>query len=143
MTERDLYGTWRLVSATGRDVTTGETTDFFVKAPRGFLSYGRDGRMSAILVMDDRPRPADMAKATDAERVRLFDTMAAYAGAFTVSGGTVTHHVDVSWNENWTGTDQLRHFRIVGDRLYITGNLEPSNIDSAPMVAELVWEKVE
>ena len=36
----ELYGTWRLVSFTQTIVATGETTDVFGKAPRGFLNYG-------------------------------------------------------------------------------------------------------
>ena len=101
----DLYGTWRLLSFTRRVVATGEMSDLLGKAPHGFLSYGRDGRMSAILAKDGRPKPADMAKLTGEERAELFSTMIAYAGTFTIDGKTVTHHVDISWNENLTGTD--------------------------------------
>ena len=53
----DLYGTWRLLSFTQRVVATGEKSDVFGKAPHGFLSYGRNGRMSAILAKDGRPSP--------------------------------------------------------------------------------------
>ena len=102
-----LYGTWKLVSFTQRVVATGMTTEIFGSSPRGFLSYSRDGRMNAILVKDKRPRPADMAHATSEDRAQLFSSMYAYAGTFTVDGNTVTHHVDISWNENWTGSDQF------------------------------------
>ena len=61
----ELYGTWRLVSFVSQFVATGEKVDNFGKAPRGFLSYGRDGRMSAILVKDERPKPTDLAKVTN------------------------------------------------------------------------------
>ncbi len=138
----DLHGTWRLRSVTGRDAATGERIDFFGKAPRGYLSYGRDGRMSAVLAMEERPHPVDGTNLTDGERVELFNTMAAYAGTFTVRDGTVTHHVDVSWNEQWTGTDQIRHFRIEGDRLRITSDAQPLGADGRMIVAELEWEKV-
>ena len=60
-----LYGTWRLVSWTREVVGTGERTDFFGKAPRGFLAYGRDGRMSVIIVRENRPNPTDLTKLTD------------------------------------------------------------------------------
>ena len=137
-----LYGTWKLVSFTQRVVATGQTTDVFGKAPSGFLSYSPDGRMNAILVKETRPRRADMAQATTEERAQLFNSMYAYAGTFTVDGNTVTHHVDISWNENWTGTHQVRNIRLEGNKLYIATNPQANGIDGTIMVAELVWEKV-
>ena len=137
-----LYGTWRLLSFTRRVVATGETTAVFGRSPRGVLSYSRDGRMSAILAKEERPRPADMALAKAEERIQLFDSMGAYAGTFTVDGDTVTHHVDISWNENWTGTDQVRKVRLEGDRLYIASNPQPDGTDGQIVVGELVWEKI-
>lgn len=138
----DLYGTWRLLSTSGRDAATGEKTEFFGRRPEGFLSYGRDGRMSAILAMDDRPGPRNPARATDRTRAKLFDTMAAYAGTFTIRGNTVTHHVDISWNGVWTGTDQVRYARIEGDRLVITSDALRRDTDGRMIVPELVWQKV-
>lgn len=137
-----LYGTWKLVSFTQRIVATGETIDVFGRSPSGFLSYSRDGRMNAILVKDKRPRPADMAQATTEDKAQLFSSMYAYAGTFTVDGKTVTHHVDISWNENWTGTHQVRNVRLEGDRLYISTNPQSNGIDGKIVVGELVWEKV-
>jgi len=142
LTAEDLYGTWRLLSFKLRVVATGATTQTFGMSPSGFLSYSRDGRMNAILVRDIRPRPADMARATAEERIELFDTMGAYAGTFTVDGDTVTHHVDISWNENWTGTDQVRKVRLEGDKLYISSDPAPSGIDGEMVAGELVWERV-
>jgi len=61
-----------LVSFTQTIVATGETIDIFGKAPRGFMNYGRDGRRMPLIVKDERPRPADLAKMTDQERAELF-----------------------------------------------------------------------
>jgi hypothetical protein len=138
----DLYGTWRLVSFTQEVVATGEKTDLFGKAPHGFLSYSRDGRMSAILVKDGRRKPPDLAKMTNEDRVELFKTVIAYGGTFTFDGKTVTHHVDISWNENWTGTAQVRNIKLEGDKLYISTNPLPSTVDGRPVIGVLVWEKV-
>ena len=98
--------------------------------------------MSAILAKEGRPKPTDMAKLTGEERTEVFNTVIAYAGTFTFDGKTVTHHVDISWNENWTGTDQVRNIRLEGGKLYITTNPQPSGIDGKVIVAELIWEKV-
>jgi hypothetical protein len=140
--KEDLYGTWRLVSDVRQDVETGAKTDNFGKHPQGFLSYARDGRMSAIEVAEQRPKPTDLAKLADADRVALFKTMLAYAGTFSFDGKVVIHHVDVSWNNNWTGTDQVRNVRLEGNRLFITTNVQPSTIDGKPTIGILTWEKV-
>jgi len=140
--EEDLYGTWRLVSYTQEIVATGEKIDIFGKAPRGFLSYSRDGRMSAILAKDERPKPADLAKVTNEERVELFKTVIAYGGTFKFDGKTVTHYLDISWNETWTGTAQVRNVRLEGDKLYISTNPIPRPEDGKVVIGVLAWEKV-
>ena len=139
----ELYGTWRLVSFVSQVVATGEKTDYFGKAPRGFLSYSRDGRMSALLVKDERPKPTDLAKVTNEERLELFKTMIAYGGTFSVAGNVVTHQVDISWNGNWTGTSQIRNFKLDGRKLYISTNPQPGITDGKPVIGILEWEKVE
>lgn len=142
-TEKEhLYGTWRLVSDVRQDVETGARTENFGKHPQGFLSYARDGRMSAIEVAEQRPRPTDLSKLGDTERAALFKTLLAYAGTFSFDGKVVTHHVDISWNNNWTGTDQVRNVRLEGNMLYITTNVQPSTIDGKPTIGMLTWEKV-
>jgi hypothetical protein len=138
----DFYGTWRLVSYTQEILATGEKTDIFGKAPRGFLHYSRDGRMYAILVKAERPKITDLSKMKDEERVELFNTMVAYGGTFTFQGNMVTHHVDISWNENWTDTAQVRNIRIEGNRLYISTNPMPRPEDGKPIIAVLTWEKI-
>ena len=139
----ELYGTWRLVSFVSQVVATGEKTDYFGKAPRGFLSYSRDGRMSALLVKDERPKPTDLAKVTNEERLELFKTMIAYGGTFSVAGNVVTHQVDISWNGNWTGTSQIRNFKLDGRKLYISTNPQPGITDGRLVIGILEWEKVE
>ena len=141
--ENGLYGTWRLVSFTSTLVETGETEESFGKAPRGFIHYGRDGRMMVLVVQDERPRPPDIAAMTEAMRAELLKTMVAYAGTFSFDGKTVVHHIDVSWNELWTGTNQLRNIQLEGRRLTISINPEPRPSDGKMAVSVLVWERVE
>jgi hypothetical protein len=141
--KEDLYGTWRLLSDVREDMQTGARTNNWGGNPQGYLTYGRDGRMSAMVVGGQRPRPKDLASLSDDDRIALYKTMLAYAGTFSVDGTTVTHHVDISWNENWTGTNQIRHARIEGRKLYITTDPMPSGVDGRMIVAILVWEKME
>jgi hypothetical protein len=138
----ELYGTWRLVSWTRQLLETGETVEAFGKAPCGFLNYGRDGRVFFIMTKENRPKPDDLTKLTDAERAELYNTMVAYAGTFTFDGKVATCEVDVSWNEIWTGTAQVRNVRFEGDRLIWSTNPQ-TGIDGKRVVGVFVWEKLQ
>jgi hypothetical protein len=137
----ELYGTWKLVSWKRRLLDTGETVEAFGKRPRGFLSYGRDGRVFFIMTKENRPKPADLAKLTDAEKAALYGTMVAYAGTFTFDGSVATCNVDISWNENWTGTTQPRHVRFDGDRL-VWSTSPQTGIDGRRSESVFVWKKL-
>ena len=139
----DLYGTWRLVSNISTLVATGEHSDLYGPAPLGLLTYTPDGRMSAILCDSSRPKPSDLAKVTDEERLKLYRTMNAYAGTFTLAGSTVTHHIEISLNGTWTGTDQVRHLTLDGDTLIIRTDPQPRNTDGRVAVNELKWVRVQ
>jgi len=75
------------------------------------------------------------------ERAALFDTMFAYAGTYSVEADTVIHHVDISWNESWTATDQVRFFKVSGNTLTLTTRLtDPAS--GAEAHYAVVWEKI-
>ena len=137
-----LLGTWTLESFTTEDLATGQKTDLYGAHPSGYLSYGRDLRMQAILLEEGRRAPADLVP-TDAERIDLFNGLCAYAGTYRVEGDTVSHFVDASWNESWTGTTQVRQFRIVGNCLHITTLPARNPVTGKECISELVWVKVE
>jgi hypothetical protein len=138
---RELFGTWRLVSFTQRILATGETIDVFGKAPQGFISYGRDGRMMVLMVKDARPKPSSLATMTDRERVELFQTMVAYAGTYTADSGSVTHHLDISWNQIFTGADQVRNIEFDGCKFIMSTNPQPRSQDGQVAVSVLTWER--
>lgn len=137
-----LIGTWRLVSYQSKLVATGETEDLFGNDPHGYITYGRDGRMMVLIVSGRRPHPGDLEKLTDQQRADLFRTMISYAGTYTFDGKTVTHHIDVSWNEVWTGTHQVRNVKLDGNRLILSTNAQPRSQDGKMAVNTLVWEKL-
>lgn len=135
-----LLGTWKLQSFRMGYADTGEEVESFGARPGGYLSYGSDGRMHAIVVRDDRKPPAGVP--TDAEKIELFNGMAAYAGTYTIDGDTVRHHVDISWIEAWTGTTQVRRFSIEGNVLYIRSPAARDPLNGRLSSAVLVWTKV-
>src|SRR5215813_11683001 len=138
--EKDrLIGTWKLVAAVSEELATGEKTNLYNGTPTGFITYGADGRMMTVIVDSGRKKPAaDIA--TSAEAEALFRSMAAYAGTYRISGNQVVHHVDASWNESWTGTDQVRNFKFDGERLTIATAPSPSPRTGKMSVRTLVWE---
>jgi len=141
--DEQFYGTWRLVSFTTKVVATGETTDFFGPSPHGFLTYGRDGRVLVLLVNSKRPKPASQASMTDQDRLDLFNSMIAYGGTYTYDGKAVKHHVDISWNEMWTGSVQVRQVQFEGNRLILSTAPMPSPVDGKLVTAVLTWERVQ
>jgi len=137
-----LYGTWRLKSWTREFVGTGERFDGYGKAPNGFLTYGRDGRMLALIVRGDRAKPADLTRLTDQAKAALYDSMMSYGGSFSVEGSRVVHRIDISWNEFATDTVQFRNFRVEGRSLTLTMEPSISPVDGREAAAVLTWEKV-
>jgi hypothetical protein len=140
--EKDkLVGTWKLVSAVSEDLSTGERTNIYKGTPVGFIAYSSDGRVMTIIVDSDRRKPAGVT-ATTPEAEALFRSMAAYAGTYTVKGNQVIHRPDASWNETWTGTDQVRDYRFDGDRLSLATAPSPNPFTGKMSVRTLVWEKI-
>src|SRR6202012_4501022 len=92
-------GTWKLKSFTDEEVETGQVTTPLGAPPSGYLSYGADGRVSAILVKEGRKAP-DTLVPTDAERVDLYSGLVAYAGTYSIEGDKVSHHIVASGDQS-------------------------------------------
>jgi len=136
-----LVGTWKLVSAISEELASGQKTNIYKGAPVGFIAYGADGRVMTIIVDSPRQKPAG-ATATAAEAEALFRSMAAYAGSYTIKENQIIHRPDASWNETWTGTDQVREFKFDGERLIIATSPSPNPFTGKMSVRTLAWEKI-
>jgi hypothetical protein len=137
-----IVGTWRLVSVVARPASGGEAVNAIGENPSGFLTYTSDGRMTAILASGGRQHlsVADPMGAPSAERAEAFATFIAYAGGYTVDADRITHHVEVSWLQNWVGADQVRFARLQGNRLTLSS--APTLMGGKQMVAELAWARL-
>jgi hypothetical protein len=138
---RRFIGTWKLVSASRVEHPSGVKVDQLGANPAGFLSYGADGRMLALLVRGDRKRP-ERFPVSDEEAAGLFRSLVSYGGRYEVKGDEVFHYVDISANEIWTGSDQQRFYRFDGDRLSLSTPVNPDPIDGKMSVRSMLWEKV-
>jgi Lipocalin-like domain len=140
-TRESLIGTWKLVAVVNDDLATAAKSDFFGPDPIGYIHYSRDGRMMVINVRGDRAKPIG-ASATAQEATALFQSMLAYGGDYTIEGDEITHHVDISWNEVWTGTKQTHTFRFEGDRIHLSTKPSPDPVNGRMSVRTMTWEKL-
>lgn len=138
--DNDLVGTYKLVVEQRTIVDTGEVVP--VKEPNGYITYGADGRMMVIIVRRPRPKPASIENTTDQERADLLRTLTAYGGTYSFNGSEVRHEVDISMNETWTGTTQVRSIKRDGERLVYTTPPFRFHTDGKMSINMLVWEKV-
>jgi hypothetical protein len=126
LADDSIVGAWKLKSF-GREITAGGER-YLGEPPEGYLGYAADGRMYAILVAGERVKPHEQAP-TNEEALKLYRSMIAYAGTYTVQGNKVVHHVDISWNGARAGSDQVRFFTLEGDTLTIKTEPNKSPID--------------
>jgi hypothetical protein len=131
----DLIGTWKLVSR--QVIVENETPkNVFGMHPKGFLILTWEGR--SIVVTTAEKRRGGM---SDAERAALHKSMLAYSGRYRIEGNDFITVVEVSWNEEWNGTEQRRHFRIEGDKLFIESAPAPSIISPGKTdFRRIVWQ---
>jgi hypothetical protein len=107
-----LFGLWRTVSFETEYQNSTEREAPLGKNPPGYVMYTPEGRMWSIVTGEGREAPK-----TDQDRAALFKSMFAYTGMYRIEGDKLITKVDVSWNPAWVGKDQVRTFKIDGDRL--------------------------
>jgi len=141
--QQQFVGTWKLVSYVREEIPSGAKSDVMGARPSGYINYGRDGRMMVIIVGSDRKKPTGPV-ATPEEAEALIRSMVAYAGTYTidVEAKTVTHHIDVSWDQSRTGESHVRTYQLDGDHLTLT--TQPSNDPATgkKTVRTLIWERL-
>jgi hypothetical protein len=117
-----LVGNWKLVSwqVIADD---GKPQDMFGTAPSGYLVLTPEGRSIVLTTASGRKPGTD-----DPARAALQKSMLSYSGHYRIEGSDFITTVDVSWNEEWNGTEQRRHYRIEGDRLFIESAPAPSMV---------------
>jgi hypothetical protein len=132
-----LTGTWRLerweiVYDDGRppECPLGEDAE-------GFLIYTADGYVSASLARARRP-PLD--QSDDSAKARAFDAYFGYAGRYVVRDGAIVHRIAIAPNPALTGVETLRHARLEGDRLTLSG---PDFAAASPRSHRIVWRRAE
>jgi len=132
-----VVGTWKLVSILVEDMETGERKPLWGERPNGCLVATEDGRWIAMQTAEGRSAPR-----SDADHTAAFRSMLAYSGRYRTEGGRIVIAVDIAWDESWIGTEQVRFYRIEGDRLHIeTDPRSMPNFGGRVMRSVLVWTR--
>jgi len=141
---QNIIGTWKLLSMTYNDQSTGKQINLWGEKPIGFLTYTNEGRMSAIISSADRRLSAKSAdQASPEEQAQLFRSCYAYAGTYTMTENSVIHHVEVANDPTWVGKDQVRFIQIEGNKLIVSGPPIITVSDSQPKKLVLVWKRID
>jgi hypothetical protein len=118
--EQGIVGVWKLTAFVVESVQTKERRHVYGEKPSGFLIVTPE-RFTALITGEGRKPPQ-----TDEDRIFSFRSMFAYTGPYRIEGNQLTTHVEVAWNESWKGTEQVRFFRLQGDKLSIEAAPAPS-----------------
>jgi hypothetical protein len=135
-----IVGFWKMASFTSKVVETGETRLPFGEHPGGYTAFSKDGNFVHLVVKDNRKAPA--AALTDAERIELFKTMAAFSGTYKVDGNKIIFHDEASWNQSRTGKDDVRTFEKSGEKLIISSAPITSGLDGKQVVNTWTLERL-
>ena len=111
--DRDkLLGIWKLVSWEKETIATGQRNLFLGKSPTGYLIFTPEGRMMVLITGEGR-----LGLNANQHCVELFSSMYSYTGTYQVQGDKWITKIDVAWNPGWVGNNQIRSFKVDGDRL--------------------------
>jgi hypothetical protein len=133
-----LLGNWKLVSFFTEDVQTNQRNNSFGEHPNGFIGF-TPGRFFAVVTADGRKAPQ-----TPEEQAVAYRTEIAYTGRWRVDGEKFITKVDAAWSPAWVGTEQIRFWRVEGDKLFITSApvaVPNPNGPDKMMIGNLVWER--
>ena len=134
-----LIGVWKLLSYQTEFQDRSPKRALFGEHPTGYIVFTREGRMMAVVEAEGRKAPS-----TDADRAALLRSVIAYSGKYRMEGSRWITTVDTAWNPAWVGTDQVRSYELVGDRLTVTSMWQPGvNISGSPVVRGILqFERV-
>jgi hypothetical protein len=134
-----LVGVWQLLSYQTEFRDGSPKRAMFGEHPMGYIIFTSEGRLMAVIEAEGRKVPS-----TDSERAAAFQSLVAYSGKYRVEGNQWITRVDTAWNPAWDGTDQVRTFQIVGNRLMVRSTWQSAvNFPgSPPSRGSLVFERV-
>lgn len=133
-----LVGTWKLASCFMEDIETKDKRALWGEHPNGYIVLTPERRWIVLQTAEGRRTPQ-----TDEDRAAAFKSMLAYSGVYRTEGDKIVIAVDIAWDEAWTGTEQIRTYRIEDERLYIEAAPQAyANFGGRIMRGILIWTRV-
>ena len=137
-----FIGSWRLVSVEGHS-SDGNVTYDWGQNPLGRVMFDAGGRLSLHLLEPNSPlfESGDFLRPTPEELSKAFNGYFGYFGSYTVDPDkqTVTFHIDGAAYPNYIGSDLLRYYEIIGDRLVL--RTPPERAGGKDIVYFVTWER--
>jgi hypothetical protein len=134
--QQSFVGTYKLISLDYE--IDGKPMEGMGKAPHGYLVL-TPTRAIMFYTSPDRKF------GTSAEdKVKLYDSLVAWAGVYRIEGNKLIYAVDTSWVEHLNGQNHALNIRFEGNRLMTTTDPRPWPKDpSKTMVNRRIFEKIE
>jgi len=133
-----LQGVWKLISYDVEIQTTGKKEPLMGEHPTGYAIFTPEGRAMFVVTGEGR-KPAT----TVQERAGLLNTVVAYTGTYRLDGDKWIVKVEAASNPEWVGTEQVRFFKIDGNRLQVMTpwRIMPNWPQKGMTRSILVWER--
>lgn len=136
----DIKGRWYIQSWT-QEYDDGRVVHPFGEKLEGFIEYG-DGTMFCLVTRSPRTlfTSGGQWDASDADKAAAYNEYLSYAGAYSLEGDYVTHHVELAIFPNWQGGKQRRQI-VWGDdgELMLVARLEEGTPEAR--TARLTWRR--
>jgi hypothetical protein len=134
-----LVGVWKLLSYQTEFQDGSPKRAMFGEHPKGYIIFTGESRLMTVIEAEGRKIPS-----TDSDRAVLLNTLIAYSGTYRLEGGHWIASIDAAWNPALDGTEQMRSYEIIGDRLKVTSPwLHALNFAGAGLSrGTLVFERV-
>lgn len=111
--------------------------------PAGFLTYTRDGRVTALISYGGR-KPLSMGAKPQAlleEQAEAFKSFLAYGGRYRLEADKVIHSIEISSIQNYVNRELVRRVKFESHRLVL---ITPTTMVNGKMqTIELAWERLE
>jgi len=139
--QSDIVGTWNVKEFYQLVTSTNEKRYILGENPLGMLIYTKGGQFCTTIAAADRKQAANAP--TDAERVKLHNSMFSYCGTYKTEGNLLTYKSLSAWMPSYVGTERKSKFEVSGNTLTTQSMPFKSSLDNVEVVGVLKYERME
>jgi hypothetical protein len=117
--QKEIVGTWRLISAEDRNSPEDPWVPYtFGNPPSGYFIYDSTGHAS-IQIMTTPPQKISSDPPPANEALAIYNNYIAYYGTYSIDQTNITVQVEGAWDPTQVGSAQVRPYQLLGDTLII------------------------